>query len=274
MKSKKLTLLSLLMLGTVTLSSCYVNLGFIEIGEKEENGSGGSSSAEVKKYYSSITNQSGTALLSALNKIIDNDKVVVSYDWSRYKYVDQAPDDATSVFLIYARKNMKKSEQDRGVEDAVCWNREHTYPQSKMSGNATSDTHIIFASDKKVNGTRSSLKFGVVSGGSTVKDSAGNATSCKVGGSLFDPNSAARGVVARSTMYAAVMYGYSPEGNFESLATMLKWNKDYPVSSFDKSRNEKVYEKQKNRNPFVDHPEYACKIWGSTNSQTKSICGL
>jgi hypothetical protein len=269
MKSKKLTLLSLLMLGTISLSSCYIDLGFIQIGEKEE----GSSTTDIKKYYSSITNQSGTALLTALNKIIKHDKVIVSYDWSRYRYADEAPNDSTSVFLLYARKNMKKSLQDSGG-DSAAWNREHTFPQSKMSGDATSDTHIIFASDKKVNSTRSALRFGVVSGGSVVYDSTGAATTCQSNGSLFDPNNEARGVVARSTMYAAAMYGYSPTNNFESLATMLKWNKDYPVTSFDKSRNEKVYSKQKNRNPFVDHPEYACKIWGSSNSQTKSICGL
>ena len=272
MKSKKLTLLSLLMLGTVSLSSCYVDLGFIQIGEKEEGG-GQSSSTDISKYYSSITNQTGSALLSDLNKIIHNDSVIVSYDWSRYRYVDEDPNDSSSVFLIYARKSMKKSAQDSGGDNAS-WNREHTFPKSKMSGDATSDTHIIFASDKKVNTTRSALRFGVVSSGSTVYDSTGSATSCKVSGSLFDPNNEARGVVARSTMYAAAMYGYSPENNFETLATMLEWNKNYPVSSFDKSRNEKVYSKQKNRNPFVDHPEYACKIWGNTNSKTKSICGL
>ena len=75
-------------------------------------------------------------------------------------------------------------------------------------------------------------------------------------------------------MYAAAMYGYDPTDNFESLATMLKWHLDYPVTKFDTSRNSKVYKLQKNRNPFVDHPEYACKIWGSKNSATKAACEM
>ncbi|MFA7032566.1 MAG: Ig-like domain-containing protein, partial [Bacilli bacterium] len=29
---------------------------------------------------------------------------------------------------------------------------------------------------------------------------------------------------------------------------------------------------QGNRNPFVDHPEYACKIWGDFNTTTQGIC--
>ena len=70
------------------------------------------------------------------------------------------------------------------------------------------------------------------------------------------------------------MYGYDVTDNFESIATMLTWHLNYPVTSFDINRNDKVYTNQHNRNPFVDHPEYACRIWGYKNSTTKSICGI
>ena len=30
---------------------------------------------------------------------------------------------------------------------------------------------------------------------------------------------------------------------------------------------------QGNRNAFVDHPEFACKIWGTYNQATKQVCG-
>ena len=128
--------------------------------------------------------------------------------------------------------------------------------------------------DAVVNAARSNYKLGVVSGGSAISDSYNQTTTCRLGSSLFDPNNEARGIVARATMYAAAMYGYDPTDNFDSLATMLKWNLQYPVTKFDESRNNKVYQVQKNRNPFVDHPEYACKIWGTKNSATKAACGL
>ena len=116
--------------------------------------------------------------------------------------------------------------------------------------------------------------MGVVTSGSTINDSYGNSTTCKKGGSLFDPNNRARGIVARTTMYAAAMYSFDPEENFESLKTMLEWNFEYEVNADDIRRNEVGYGNQHNRNPFVDHPEFACKIWGNSNSDTKAICGL
>ena len=28
------------------------------------------------------------------------------------------------------------------------------------------------------------------------------------------------------------------------------------------------------RNPFIDDRNYACKIWGNTNSTTRALCGI
>ena len=70
------------------------------------------------------------------------------------------------------------------------------------------------------------------------------------------------------------------------LSDLLKWNLQYaPNRSKDaalalrveQNRNQIIgieTRGQGNRNPFIDHPEYACKIWGSTNSTTKQICGM
>ena len=287
MKSKKFAFLSLLMLGSISLSACYVDLGFIQFGKKEDNNTDSNNTdsgstdggnykfipqEQIDAYYSSISSQTGTSLLSALHTLINSSNVLTSYDWSRYEKADEDPFNSKNVIMIYARTSVKKTAH---VSGTVGWNREHTFPQSKLSDEkAEHDNHIVYASDYAINSARSNYKLGVVSGGSTLTDSYGNPTTCKLQGGVFDPNSVARGIVARSTMYAAAMYGYDPADNFESLATMLKWNLENPVTNFDKSRNNKVHELQRNRNPFVDHPEYACKIWGGTNSSTKSACGM
>ena len=69
---------------------------------------------------------------------------------------------------------------------------------------------------------------------------------------------------------------------------MLRWNLQYSPkdTSFtgaddlarrtELNRNEVIQNDsngQGNRNPFIDHPEYACKIWGDTNATTRQICG-
>ena len=59
----------------------------------------------------------------------------------------------------------------------------------------------------------------------------------------------------------------------KSIELALKWHLQHPNTERDIRRNNIVYGNQGNRNPFVDHPEYACKIWGNTNSATKSLCG-
>jgi len=43
---------------------------------------------------------------------------------------------------------------------------------------------------------------------------------------------------------------------------MLVWHKNDPVSQKEIDRNNAVYAYQINRNPFIDHPEFATDIWG------------
>lgn len=49
----------------------------------------------------------------------------------------------------------------------------------------------------------------------------------------------------------------------------MEWHKADPVDSFEIRRNDVIYSFQKNRNPFIDHPEYVESIWDiGTASQT------
>ena len=45
---------------------------------------------------------------------------------------------------------------------------------------------------------------------------------------------------------------------------MLKWAAQDPFSQKEIDRNNAVYARQKNRNPFIDHPEWVNMIWTST----------
>ena len=50
---------------------------------------------------------------------------------------------------------------------------------------------------------------------------------------------------------------------------LLKWATQDPVSQKEIDRNNAVYARQKNRNPFIDHPEWVNLIWTSTLSTTE-----
>ena len=49
---------------------------------------------------------------------------------------------------------------------------------------------------------------------------------------------------------------------------LLKWHRADPVSDKEINRNEGVYLRQGNRNPFIDHPELAEYIWGNHANET------
>ena len=41
---------------------------------------------------------------------------------------------------------------------------------------------------------------------------------------------------------------------------LLKWHESAPVSDYERHRNAAIFEKQGNRNPLIDHPEWAPRI--------------
>ena len=46
-----------------------------------------------------------------------------------------------------------------------------------------------------------------------------------------------------------------------AIKVFTKWSHEDPVSDKEMIRNDAIYALQKNRNPFIDHPEYIDIIW-------------
>ena len=224
------------------------------------------SSSGGDEYYKECAGLTGSALQAKLKAI--NPAERPSYEWSRYEAADEALDDSTSILCLYTRHNIKKNSHC-GSYSWDKWNREHIWTQSAFPA-SDKDNHNIFACEGQINNYRGNKPF--AEGGSTVVVF-GHTTGCKQTDSTFEPCDEAKGEVARSVMYGTVMYSYTMTDEIDSIYLALKWHLEHPITERDKRRNEVVYQNQGNRNPFVDHPEYACKIWGNTNAQTKSICG-
>ena len=218
-------------------------------------------------YYSQAEGLTGSALQAKLKAI--NPVKSPSYDWSRYEDADEAEDDSTAILCIYTRHNIPKSNHC-GSYAWDKWNREHIWTQSAYPASA-SDNHNIFACEGQINNYRGNKPY--AEGGSVVVVF-GHTTGCKQTGDTFEPCDEAKGEVARSVMYGTIMYSYTMTKEIESIELALKWHIEHPITSRDVKRNNVVYGNQGNRNPFVDHPEYACKIWGTTNSATRSLCGM
>jgi endonuclease I len=170
-----------------------------------------------------------------------------------------------------------------------CYNREHIIPQSVFSEAApmVSDAHFITPTDGKVNGQRSNYPHGTVSTATWTSLNGGKLGSSSVAGytgTVFEPINEFKGDIARMYFYFATryentvstysypMFDGSSNKVFTTafLNTLLAWNAQDPVSAREIARNNAIYTRQNNRNPYIDHPEYVQAIWGSTSSDTQA----
>lgn len=138
----------------------------------------------------------------------------------------------------------------------LLFNTEHAVPQSWFDGRKPmkADLHILFTADPDCNAMRGSLPFG--DSKQPIEQSCGAATA------VFEP-ARNKGAVARAVLYFLVRY----DGKIgrrhvppESLKALLRWHEADPPSIWEKHRNVEISRVQGNRNPFIDHPEWAHRI--------------
>lgn len=164
-----------------------------------------------------------------------------------------------------------------------CYNREHIIPQSVFGSSApmVSDAHFITPTDGKVNGQRSNYPHGTVATATWTSLNGSKLGSSSVSGytgTVFEPINEFKGDIARMYFYFATRYentvaGYSYamfNGTSNQVFTtaflnmLLTWSAQDPVSAREIARNNAIYARQNNRNPYIDHPEYVQAIWNPT----------
>jgi len=164
-----------------------------------------------------------------------------------------------------------------------CYNREHIIPQSVFGSNSpmVADAHSVTPTDGKVNGLRSAFPHGnVTTASKTTLNGSKLGTSGVLGysGTVFEPIDEFKGDIARMYFYFATRYennvtGYSYD-MFNNTSTqvfttaflnmLLTWHAQDPVNAREIARNNAIYARQNNRNPYIDHPEYVQAIWNPT----------
>jgi endonuclease I len=122
------------------------------------------------------------------------------------------------------------------------------------------DLHHLFACESRCNSFRGNTPyFDFEDFGEVIRDNCG-----KIAGERFEPT-AGKGVVARATFYFLLRYpgeinNVEQEYQVERLPILLDWHKTFPVTDYERHRNAAIYDKQGNRNPLIDFPEWAEKI--------------
>jgi endonuclease I len=232
-------------------------------------------SLKAQNYYQNVSTESSNALRNSLHNLID-DHTVASYNSCKnhLKITDKDPNNLDNVVLIYKQSSIPQDDFASNSE-VDFWNREHVWAKSLggfTSGPAYSDLHHLKPADNTVNTSKGNKSFD--DGGQQHNE----ATQCYYTDYTWEPSDNVKGDVARMLFYMDIRYeggGNEPDltiveqvdtypnPNIGRLSTLLLWHIQDPVDAFEMNRNEVIYGIQNNRNPFIDHPEYATIIWDS-----------
>jgi serine protease len=236
------------------------------------------------KYYTKVNGKTGEELKKTLNDIITENHKKLTYKkaYNALEFTDEDPNNPENIILFYTgRSQAKKLRSQFDYKNG--WNREHVWPKSKgfksqSSNYAYTDLHHLRPTDTTVNSSKGNKDLD--DGGKNVKEAKGT----KSDYDSWEPRDEIKGDVARMMFYMAVRYeglgdkydDYDLElvdytgtesskedfdGRYGKLSTLLEWHALDPVDDRERLRHERVYEIQKNRNPFIDNPEWVGYIW-------------
>jgi endonuclease I len=240
-------------------------------------------------YYSSAEGLTGQELRAALQQIID-DHQEQSYASLWTHFISTDPDGNGMVWDMYSDiPGGNPAYTYTFIEDQCgnyggegdCYNREHSFPQSWFNDASpmVTDLFQIYPTDGYVNGKRSNYPYGEVGSASWVSTNGsklGNCSYAGYSGVVFEPIDEYKGDFARTYFYMMTRYmGQVSSWNSDMLdggdlalwakEMLLHWDENDPVSQKEIDRNNAIYQIQDNRNPFIDHPEYADLIWVSSS---------
>jgi endonuclease I len=252
-------------------------------------------------YYTTATGTGYTLKTQLYNKIKGHINRGYTGLWTTYATSDrdnQYENDNT-IFDLYSENPTgpdpvtfvyKTNRCGTYTDEGFCYNREHIVPQSifDLASPMNSDAHFIPPVDGYVNNMRSDNPHGNVAVAIwTSRNGSKSGTSAVPGytGTVFEPLNDFKGDIARMYFYFATRYEntvatYTTYPMFNGtnnqvfttdfLTMLVSWHNQDPVSAREIARNNAIYARQNNRNPFIDHPEYVGLIWGAAVPDTQA----
>lgn len=238
-------------------------------------------------YYDAANGKKKAALKAAFYSII-SPHTKLGYDnlWKAYENVDYLP--ATNSQGQHQVMDYYSDEvyYFNGKGSAVGgMNKEHVAPQSWWGGGTGiavgNDLIQVIPSDATANNRKGNYPLGIVKGSVSYSNPRMKTGKDANGDNVFEPCDEYKGDFARIYFYVATCY---PDVNWQDrgdvnvsfrkeayptlkediLPMLLQWSKDDPVCEWERTRNDRAYGEQNNRNPFVDFPNLAEYIWGDS----------
>ncbi|RKY55430.1 MAG: hypothetical protein DRP93_03350 [Candidatus Neomarinimicrobiota bacterium] len=242
-------------------------------------------------YYDDAAGLNGNDLRLALHNIIDG-HTVKTYDqvWDAFATTDVRPVETYGteyIWCMYTHLEFHYDEdQSSGTAVYTTYNREHSWPKSWANETYPhyTDLYHLYPVQAYANSIRNNLPYGEVEDGTATYTSENGSLrgDARAGlgysGTVFEPIDEYKGDLARTYFYISTRYypedsdwNTSPMTNKCELLEwavdmLLDWHHNDPVSQKELDRIEAIYTIQGNRNPFIDHPNYADSIWASTST--------
>jgi hypothetical protein len=192
-------------------------------------------------------------------------KKVVSCVYSNDQYVYAEP------FIWWTGAAGNPGTQSREHSFAQSWmptNHGGTWPE--VNGKEVSeyhDLHHLFPTNQlTANVKRSNNPFGIVITPTyTAPTGQGKLGADATGKTVYEPRDEHKGDLARSLFYMLVKYDGVGGVQWrlptsQDIAILLQWHQQDPPSPLEIARNNYIGTVQKNRNPFIDHPEWVNRI--------------
>lgn len=181
------------------------------------------------------------------------------------------------------------------ANNSINYSREHVLPKNWMNKRGIPNGDLIYYPEgadyhnllltrtNNVNSTRSDNPYGKVSSITSTY------LQCKYGKNtsninVFEPKQDIKGNGSRCMMYEMICYnntlgnwglnnlgGKAPSQNQDLLK---EWHKSDEVDNYEIARHELIYSMQNNRNPFIDHPEWADCIDFTTIASLKCASAI
>lgn len=254
-------------------------------------------------YYASAEGKTGDELRRALHEIVDG-HAIVSYSspasFDAVATLEADPSREGHILTIYMDASRPALDHSQSG-----WHREHLWPDSygfdaeahgEGARNAPlGDLHALRAGDPGYNSSRGNAVFGFAGPNGTPRPVAtpGIGMNWRQSGdpAVWEVWPERRGDVARALFYMDVRYDgtpSSPDGHepdlvlvgdptrvketddspayMGRLCDLLTWHKLDPPSTPEVQRNNRAQGLQGNRNPFVDEPGFAARLWSCARS--------
>lgn len=221
--------------------------------------------------------------------------------WDVLELADEDPDDGSAIRDVYANSSLPKfGGGGGGYQREHAWPKSYGFPDDGSDNYPYSDMHHLFLADGSYNGSRSNKLFGACDATCTERPTVANGgvgggTGLYPGYSnwtetgVWETWIGRRGDVARALLYMDVRYEGGVHGGtglaepdliltddvgqvvvsgvnaatgyMGRLSVLLAWHEQDPVDAVEMQRNDVISSYQGNRNPFIDHPEWAACVF-------------